>query len=253
MIQDKRLFEKELHQYSIRISSRAKYMRLSVSLDKGVVVVVPKAMSKHQAAKLIPEFIKDKQLWIIDSLEKLRTRKQLKPATENCELPKTISLLALKQDFTVTYVHLTGKRLILLHQNKRQLIISGDTQDRKKVFILLEKFFKTYSQPYLLQRLNQLSEQSGLSYNRLTIRAQKTRWGSCSSKKNISLNYRLIFIKKNLLDYILLHELMHTVHLNHSKAFWSSLKLLLPDARDKDNQINKITKKLPCWILSLFT
>ncbi len=240
--------EQLLQQCSIRVSKRAKYMRLSISLEKGLVVVIPKSISKRQAAKLIPEFVMDKQYWINDTFKKLQAQKQLKPSIEQCQLPETVSLLALEQVFSITYRHLPDRRLTLLHQTECQLEISGDLQNRKVIFALLEQFYKEYARFYLQQRLTQLSKESGLAYNRMTIRAQKTRWGSCSAKKNISLNYRLLFINKSLMDYILLHELVHTVHMNHSKAFWSSLELMMPDARNRDQRVNQITKSLPCWI-----
>ncbi len=249
MMQDKFLSTQQLlQQCSIRISSRAKYMRLSVSLEKGIVVVVPKTMSRRQFEKLIPEFVKDKQYWINDAIEKLQAQKRSRPSIEHCSLPEAVSLPALEQVFSITYDYLPGSSLKLLHQNSYQLRITGDLNSKKEVFALLEHFFKDYARYFLQQRLDQLSQKSGLTYNRLTIRAQKTRWGSCSAKKNINLNYRLLFIKKSLLDYILLHELVHTVHMNHSKAFWSSLASLIPDARSRDKQVNQISASLPCWI-----
>jgi len=223
-------------------------MRLSMSLEKGLVVVVPKSMSRRQAVKLIPEFVRDKQVWINATIEKLQAQKQLRPLIEHCQLPENVSLLALDQIFSITYQYLPDSPLKLLHQDHYQLEVRGDLDNRQSVFALLECFFKDYARFYLQQRLEQLSQESGLVYNRLTVRAQKTRWGSCSAKKNINLNYRLLFINKHLVDYILLHELVHTIHMNHSNAFWTSLKLLVPDARSKDRQVNQITRSLPCWM-----
>lgn len=248
-MQDKLLStEQLLQQCSIRVSSRAKYMRLSVSLEKGIIVVIPEAMSQQLAAKLIPEFVEDKQHWINNAIEKLQAQKSIKPSIGHCQLPDQVTLTALEQVFSINYVNLPDSNLALLHKHSKQLEIRGDLNNRKAVFTLLERFFKDYARFYLQQRLEQLSKESGLSYNRLTIRAQKTRWGSCSAKKNINLNYRLLFIRKSLLDYILLHELAHTVHMNHSKAFWSLLESLIPDARSRDRQVNQAAKNLPCWI-----
>ena len=223
-------------------------MRLSISLEKGLVVVVPESMSKRQAVELIPEFVRDKHIWINDTIEKLQAKKQLRPSIEHCQLPESVSLIALAQVFSISYQYLPDAPLKLLHQDSYQLEIRGDLDNRHSVFALLEHFFKDYARFYLQQRLEQLSKESGLVYNRLTVRAQKTRWGSCSAKKNINLNYRLLFINKHLVDYILLHELVHTIHMNHSNAFWTSLKLLIPDARSKDRQVNQITRSLPCWM-----
>lgn len=75
----------------------------------------------------------------------------------------------------------------------------------------------------LLNRLEQFSDHHNLPYNRAAFRCQKTRWGSCSPQNNISLNINIAFLPIHLQEYILLHELCHIRHKNHSKAFWSQL------------------------------
>lgn len=228
-------------------------MRLTVSLDKGIEVVVPDSMSRRQMNKFIPQFVKDRQLWISEAIEKLQAKNALRKTIEQCQLPEEIILPAIDQIFAVNYlpdsaVHQSQTMLQLLHKGEFQLEFRGNVNNKKQVFALLEGFFKDYARYYLTQKLEQLSCQLNLPYNRLTIRAQKTRWGSCSAKKNINLNYRLLFIDEELLDYIVLHELIHTVHMNHSKAFWTCLESFMPDARRRDKKINQVVNELPCWI-----
>ena len=74
-------------------------------------------------------------------------------------------------------------------------------------------------------------------YNRVSIRNQRTRWGSCSSKDNISLNMKLLHLPDQLIDYILLHELVHTRVKNHSQDFWNELETVVPNARTVDKQL----------------
>ena len=71
----------------------------------------------------------------------------------------------------------------------------------------------------------------GLQYQRLSIREQKTRWGSCSSQKNINLNWRIILAPEKVLDYLIVHELAHLQQMNHSSAFWSLVETYIPDYR----------------------
>jgi hypothetical protein len=78
-------------------------------------------------------------------------------------------------------------------------------------------------QVVLFERLKELAAQHGFRYQNAGIRNQKTRWGSCSSKNNISLNIHLLNLPDHLRDYVILHELVHTEHKNHSKRFWSRL------------------------------
>lgn len=248
-MQDRPISTKQLVEpYSIRISNRAKFIRLHVSLAKGLVVVVPKGMTRRQIDKLVPEFVKEKKQWIRGAFEKLRGQQPLFPAIEHCPLPEQVLLTALEQTFTIDYCPCQEDSVSLIQEPKHTLKISGNLHDKNEVFFLLERFFKEYARFYLQKRLDELSKQFRLPYNRLTIRAQKTRWGSCSSQKNINLNYRLIFIDKGLVDYIMLHELSHTIHMNHSKLFWATLETLMPGARKLDKQVNQAAKTLPCWI-----
>jgi len=122
------------------------------------------------------------------------------------------------------------KAWIKKHQSKLQLLEQNYTAsavDRRKAKALLQK------------RLNQLSREYSLPYNKLTIRNQKTRWGSCSCKNNISLNYKLVLLPEELLDYVLVHELVHTKIKNHGTRYWSKLDSLIGYARTKDMRLKQ--------------
>lgn len=222
-------------------------MRLSVSLDKGVEVVVPKSMSVQQKAQFIPVFVRDKKQWIENALASLQKKQLDRKSIVQCLLPDTIALPALGQEFILHYQH-SQTTAQLSCQSGNQLTIKGNRDNKRQIFALLEAFFKDFAKPYLKQKIGQMSQRTGLGYNNLTIRVQKTRWGSCSAKKNINLNYRLLFVAEELLDYVVLHELLHTRHMNHSKKFWHDLQALMPDALSRDKQINQMSEKLPCWI-----
>lgn len=84
----------------------------------------------------------------------------------------------------------------------------------------------------LASRLEHIARKFGYTYNRLTVRNQKTRWGSCSSKNNISLNIKLTLLPDELRDYIILHELVHTRVKNHGGEFWAEIKKVEPRAEE---------------------
>ena len=83
----------------------------------------------------------------------------------------------------------------------------------------------------LMGRLNHLTKKNSFTYNKVFIRNQKTRWGSCSSENNINLNVKLIRLPDEVIDYVILHELVHTRIKNHSNAFWTELDRLVGDAK----------------------
>lgn len=91
----------------------------------------------------------------------------------------------------------------------------------------------------LITRLNQLAQKHGFSYNRVFIKNQKTRWGSCSDKNNINLNMNLVRLPQELIDYTLLHELVHTRIKNHSPKFWDQMDALLGAARKIDKRLSE--------------
>lgn len=91
----------------------------------------------------------------------------------------------------------------------------------------------------LVERLDELSRKYEYTYNKVAVKNQKTRWGSCSAKNNISLNVQLIRLPADLMDYVILHELVHTRIKNHSKAFWDQLNELVRDAKQLDRALNQ--------------
>ena len=96
---------------------------------------------------------------------------------------------------------------------------------------------RTAARKILVERLDYLAGKYGFSYNRVFIRNQKTRWGSCSAKNNINLNVNLVRLPAELIDYTILHELVHTRVKNHSQKFWDQMDRLLGDARKIDKKL----------------
>ena len=92
-------------------------------------------------------------------------------------------------------------------------------------------------------RLTELTERwanrIGVSYGNISIRGQKTRWGSCSSKKNLNFNFKLFFLPERLIDYVCVHELAHLKQMNHSKAFWEEVEGQLPDYRQRREELKR--------------
>ncbi|MCM1145647.1 MAG: M48 family metallopeptidase [Blautia sp.] len=95
----------------------------------------------------------------------------------------------------------------------------------------LENRYKEAARSYIPQRVAYYHAKTGGSYQRITIRDQKTRWGSCSSKGTLSFNWRLMLAPPSILDYVVVHELCHLTHMNHSAAFWQAVEAIYPDYR----------------------
>jgi len=103
-----------------------------------------------------------------------------------------------------------------------------------------DKFYKNYAKNYLTQRVEHYSKIMGLSFSEIKFRKMRSRWGSCSSRGVITLNIELIKIDKRLIDFIVVHELSHLVHMNHSKKFHSLVECYIPDAKALNRELRAI-------------
>ena len=101
----------------------------------------------------------------------------------------------------------------------------------------LPEIDRTVARKVLCRRIGELAQLHNFTYNRISIRKQKTRWGSCSSKDNINLNMNLLHLPSEMMDYILLHELVHTRVKNHIRDFWDELETVVPNARKIDRKL----------------
>jgi predicted metal-dependent hydrolase len=116
-----------------------------------------------------------------------------------------------------------------LLRKKRQQFVSKNSvtifgKQRHKPDKNLDTFLKNTAKHYLIPRANRLAKEMGVGFNKITLRQQQTRWGSCSSKGNLSFNWRLVHFEPAIIDYVIIHELAHLKHPNHSADFWQLVK-----------------------------
>lgn len=94
-------------------------------------------------------------------------------------------------------------------------------------------WLREYAKVHLGEKVCQFAEKMQVTVNRITIKEQKTRWGSCSSKGNINFNWKLVLMPERIQDYIVVHELAHRKQMNHSAAFWKIVEDFLPDYKER--------------------
>ena len=162
-------------------------------------------------------------------------------------LPRTITLPCAPFNHRVTYIKSLQAKLQFTTQEDMLYIYGRHTQHFHASLLY---WLKCEAKTQLIPRLIALSQTADIAFNKASIRHQKRRLGSCSSIGNISLNAVLILFDHALIDYVILHELTHVLHMNHSRAFWDKLNALCPNAKVKQGLTQKYYMTLPTWAKS---
>jgi predicted metal-dependent hydrolase len=163
------------------------------------------------------------------------------------QLPERIVFAANTQAFEVRYRFAPGSPRLQLAG--RRLVVSGDSGRTGLVRHVLQRFTMRMAREILGPWLESVSSASGLPFERLQIRRQRTRWGSCSRTGTISLNACLLFQPPAVVNYLLIHELVHTRHMNHSRQFWAMVGNLEPRWRVLDASLSQGWRLVPAWVL----
>jgi predicted metal-dependent hydrolase len=231
--------------YRVRISPRSRRVRLNLSARDGLIVVIPKGFD----ARRIPAIVEARKGWIEKHLK--RFSEEARFAAENLPdiLPETIDLPALGEIWHVAYRPTGAQRAVEVESfGPGELVVSGAVHDRTACRSVLKRWLRRRAAEMLSPLLARLAEENGFRHGRVTIRSQKTRWGSCSTRKTISLNCHLLFLPPDVVRYVLLHELCHTVFMNHSDKFKLLLDGFEPDSKAMRRRMRDGWKDLPAWL-----
>jgi predicted metal-dependent hydrolase len=208
--------------YTLRRSFRARRVRLEISQRNGLVIIVPHSYPAGRLTGLI----KSKERWISWHLTRL-SRYQPPQPPEKLQTGDTVPYLGYDLELVKQENH-HGKEVVLLGN---KLWVSPDLFSNSLLEKNLEQWYRSEAARLINDMANSLSSQMGVSYQRIVIRGQKTRWGSCSRKKNLSFNWKLIMAPQPVVEYVIIHELLHIKEMNHSKKFWQLVAQNCPDWR----------------------
>lgn len=228
--------------YRVRRSKRARHIRLVVSAQKGLEVVLPNRASEKDAI----HFLNSKKSWVEKHMiSYLAKYDKIKPNLSSP--PTSIHLRSINRIWDIHYENLMNS-LMTIKTKEDTLILSGEMKEITQIQNCMKNWLKKLALQILTPWLKQTSMECDLIYHKISFRGQKTLWGSCSAKKEISLNYKLLFLPPTLVDYVLVHELCHTKHMNHSKRFWQLVCEFRPDYRELEKRLRKADDFLPNWL-----
>ena len=222
--------------YTIKRHRRARGVKLRASQERGLEITTPFRFNLRE----IPQILEQHKSWIIKQLLRLEPRR-------NAALPDNIAFPANQEIWRVDYVACQSK-LEMIERPLREIVLAGKMDDKIRCKALLIAWVKQKAKIYLSAQLTILSEYTQLHFNKVSIRDQKTMWGSCTAGKAISLNYKLLFLPPELVSYVIIHELCHIRFLNHSQKFWALVQTFDPDWQTHRRQLRKAESFIPVWI-----
>lgn len=229
----------------VRVSARVRRLSIRVYPDARVEVVAP----RRARAGEIERFVALHRGWIDEKrAQALRNR----PAPEAFP-PPALRLQSTGESFELRLAGGTGRPRVIevgaATGAGRQLSLTGAAEGRP-MRTSLRAWLMRAARERLEPRVAALAAAAGVRYSRVSIRRQRSRWGSCSARGTISLNCCLLFQRAEVVDYLIIHELMHVQHMNHSPKFWQAVETHCPDWRALDRELVQGWRHVPRWVFS---
>lgn len=201
------------------VRSKRKTIGLIVQRDGSLVVRAPLRASRIQ----IEQVVQEHQEWIRCKQAEILTRPAL-PAPKVFTDGESFQYLGRRYPLAIV----AGARSRLQLLDGRFLLTRAALPDAREAFLA---WYKAQARSVLSERVAQLAKRYGFSYRQVKINSARTRWGSCTSKNNLNFTWRLVLAPSDVIDYVVIHELVHTVVKNHSPHYWERVKQIMPDYR----------------------
>jgi predicted metal-dependent hydrolase len=216
-------------------SSRRKTIAIQIKAAQ-VSMLVPKSLPKTEIERLLIK----KSGWIA---EKLQLQTQNKPF-ESKKFISGESFCCLGQDYTLEIVQGSSPR-IYLHENQLVVMVRDKHAENSELIKrLLRRWYQDYAQIKLLEKTRYYANLIGVTPASIVVKTFKARWGSCSSKKDIHYNWKIMMATEEVVDYLVVHELCHILHHNHSPHFWKTVEFYLPTYRVAKEWLKLNAKRL---------
>jgi predicted metal-dependent hydrolase len=228
--------------WRVRISQRARHMSIRVHTSGAVEIVVP----RWARGPTVERFVRRHRRWIERKISQVSARA---PALLE-RIPGSIELASTGECWRVRTQADRG-RVRLITADCGTIELSGDRSSVAELQRILQGWLIAHAREVLVPWLEQASAQTGLEFKRTQIRRQRSRWGSCSARGTVSLNCCLLFQRPEVVRYLLLHELSHTRHMNHSRRFWQLVATFEPNHRALDRELLDGWQHVPAWVFGI--
>jgi predicted metal-dependent hydrolase len=228
---DLALSKDQLLNIQIKRSTRSKSIRLKANVY-GIHVVAP----VNYDFQSITRFVHSKKNWI-SKVYKYYAKFVKKFGQENSSNANSLTFLG-----SVYKMQIVNDRISYNIVSNNLKVITFHVTDRRKYKQDVIEWYKRQTSKIIFERLPLLSRKLDLKYSRVLIKSQKSRWGSCSKNKNLNFNLLLAALPLEIIDYVIIHELIHLVELNHSKRFWDLVKMQDPNYKYKRKVLRRYSR-----------
>jgi len=230
--------------YRLRVSPRGCNVRLRVTIQHGLEVIVPRGYDHDR----VPRILERKKNWIRTALERAEANRKFFEPEPAWKLPLQIRLPAIGAVWNVTAKETDAPWVAVRELRADRLLVFGAIGEERECRAALTRWLMRQTREHLVPRLQGLSRETGMRYKRAFVKRPRTRWASCSRHRAISLNAKLLFLPPELVDYVIVHELCHVAEMNHSNRFWESVEHHSPSFRKLDRRLREMWKVLPRWV-----
>lgn len=221
------------------VSDRASRMRLTLSSGNKAELTVPCSCSMEEAQNFLLTSIPWLERMCVKQQKKIADPRRQAVKNSKCSYPAAFTFPAFDLHYDIEYLFRDACWCAVKEVEKGKLLLSGCVTDPELVRDALCSYLARKASVLLDGILQSLASELGFTYQKMTVRIQKGRWGSCSSRGNISLNGRLLFFPEEALRYVLIHELCHLRHMDHSRLFWAEVAKYCPEYQILRDQIRK--------------
>jgi hypothetical protein len=233
-----------LPDHVVRESARAKHVHLRVSARAGLEVVVPVGFDRRH----VPALLREKAAWIDRALREVDRARELALPDSAEEPPERIVLRAIGETWTVDLGSVERASVSVRERGDGRLSIEGRVDDPAAWRPALRRWVIRKARRHLGAWLESEAAALGVRVERVSIRSPKSRWGSFSQSGTVSLNAQLLFLPPELVRYVLVHELCHATHPDHSPQFWRLVERRVPDAQALRSTLRDGWQLVPDWM-----
>lgn len=228
--------------FEIRSSVKARALRLKISARDGLVVTAPDGVERRRIMQLVAS----KSAWIAERLAQLDAVRHLVGPTTLVR-PQAIELPALAESWRIEYRETRSRTVGARSDRPGRIVVAGAIDDVGACQAALRRWLARRAKDALTPWLTNVARQTGLQFSALNVKNQRTRWGSCTLRRRVSLNCKLLFLPREQVRYVMVHELCHTLEHNHSSRFWAHLRMFEPKADALHGNMRDAWKLVPVW------